>query len=204
MVRVKHRYLLAQILYPEPPPPAKLESKTTTTTRVPDVVQFHQPTSDNLTPQALLRLIRSQISVLYGDYGAGAAGGSVVIKYLSPATSTVIIRCPRAHYRLVWAALSYITKLPDLSRKRGEERPCVIQVVRVSGTIRKAEEEATRRARAAVLKAKRDANNGANEQLEALLGNGRAKVAAQQDVTMSNVSDIEDDDEEDDYSDEED
>lgn len=70
------------------------------------------------------------------------------MKYLSPATSTAIIRVSRAHYRLVWAALSFVTRLP-----RPIDQACVIQVVRVSGTIRKAEEEAIRRAKAAILRA---------------------------------------------------
>lgn len=41
--------------------------------------------------------------------------------------------------------------------RRGERgRECVVQVVRVSGTIRKSEEELMRRARAEILRAKED------------------------------------------------
>ena len=82
---------------------------------------------------------------------------SLMIKYLSPATSTAIIRVSRAHYRLVWAALTYITRLP---RQVGTEQSCVVQVVRVSGTIRKSEEEAIRRARASIVKARRAGGEG--------------------------------------------
>jgi len=57
--------------------------------------------------------------------------------YLSTATSTAIIRVSRESYRLVWAALSFATKLPNPLSV-----PCVIQVLRVSGTIRKSEEAA--------------------------------------------------------------
>jgi len=77
------------------------------------------------------------------------------VKYLSPATSTAIIRVNRAHYRLVWAALTYVTRLP-----RPMEQACVFQVVRVSGTIRKSEEEAIRRAKASILRAHRAAEGG--------------------------------------------
>ena len=35
------------------------------------------------------------------------------VNYFSPATSTAIIRCPRDHYELVWAALTFVTKLQD-------------------------------------------------------------------------------------------
>jgi ribonuclease P/MRP protein subunit POP5 len=69
--------------------------------------------------------------------------------YLSPATSTAIIRVARDHYRLVWATLAFVTRLP-----KPLNTPCVIQVVRNSGTIRKAEEEAIRRAKASVVRAK--------------------------------------------------
>ena len=99
-----------------------------------------------------------------------------LVKYLSPLTSTLIIRCPRAHYRLVWAALSSLTSLPipsDMSAMLTPQREkhsrsssstralhCVFQVVRVSGTIRKAEEEAIRRARAEIRCARRLEGDG--------------------------------------------
>jgi ribonuclease P/MRP protein subunit POP5 len=70
--------------------------------------------------------------------------------YLSPATSTAIIRVARDHYRLVWATLTFITRLP-----KPLDTPCTIQVVRNSGTIRKAEEEAIRRAKDSIVRAKR-------------------------------------------------
>ena len=45
-----------------------------------------------------------------------------------------------------------------------------MQVVRVSGTIKKAEEEAIRRARLTILRAKREACEGATDGLTAILG----------------------------------
>lgn len=51
---------------------------------------------------------------------------------------------------MVWAALSFATRLP-----KPVDQACVIQVVRVSGTIKKAEEEAIRRARAVIVRAQR-------------------------------------------------
>lgn len=87
----------------------------------------------------------------------------------------------RAHYRLVWAALSFITRLPQPI-----EEPCVIQVVRVSGTIRKAEEEAIRRAKATILRATAR-EKGAEGMLEKMLGSER-------EATRGIESDDEDDD----------
>lgn len=82
-----------------------------------------------------------------------------IVKYLSPATSTAIIRCPRESYRLVWAALTYMSRLPGNkdgnqsgSGKRDPPIECVFRVVRVSGTMKKAEQEAIRRARLEVAK----------------------------------------------------
>lgn len=76
------------------------------------------------------------------------------VKYFSPATSTAIIRVSRDHYRLVWGALSFATRLP-----KPLDQPCVFQVVRVSGTIRKAEEEAIRRARISIRQAQKAAKS---------------------------------------------
>lgn len=88
---------------------------------------------------------------------------------MSPATSTAIIRCSRAHYRLAWGALTSITSIV-LSPKRLEPLSCVFQVVRVSGTIKKSEEEAIRRARAAIIRAKKEATTNATAGLDAMFG----------------------------------
>ena len=55
-----------------------------------------------------------------------------------------------------------MTQLPRTSRE-DTPQPCVMQVVRVSGTIKKAEEEAIRRARAAILRAKREGGEGGSD-----------------------------------------
>ena len=75
------------------------------------------------------------------------------VKYCSPATSTAIIRVARAHYRLVWSALTFLTQLPKLENEQ-QPRQCVFRVVKVSGTIKKVEEEVIRRAKAVILRAK--------------------------------------------------
>lgn len=67
MVRIKQRYLLVNILYPDAGEPWQVNAKQP----LPDIVQFHQPTPDDLTPQLLVRAIREQIAFLYGDYGVG-------------------------------------------------------------------------------------------------------------------------------------
>ncbi|KAM4064657.1 rpp14/Pop5 family protein [Hirsutella rhossiliensis] len=147
MVRIKERYLLVNILYPPDPP-------KTTKTSVPDSVVQHQPTVEKLTPAALLKAIRAEVAALFGDYGLGALEGHLSVKYLSLATSTFILRCARAHYQMLWAALFLMDRVPA---KGG--RPCIFRVVRVSGTMRKAEEEAIRQARGLILAAKQEASS---------------------------------------------
>ncbi|KAF2721530.1 hypothetical protein K431DRAFT_206595, partial [Polychaeton citri CBS 116435] len=141
MVRLKHRYLLVNILYPEDTSnnPYKRASASNDTGDLPWTVVFHRPSADNAS-KVFLRMIRDAIGEVFGDYGSGMTAGSLKLIYFSPATSTAIIRAPRAHFRLLWAALSLITRLPHPVNE-----PCVLQVVRVSGTIRKIEEEAIRR-----------------------------------------------------------
>ncbi|KAK0745093.1 Rpp14/Pop5 family-domain-containing protein [Apiosordaria backusii] len=148
MVRLKDRYLLVNIIYTDLPP---AQSKTAGSNKPPvsDLLLYNQPTANELRPQTLLKDIRSEIASLFGDCGSGAIDRSLQVKYFSPATSTFILRVSRSHYRLVWAALSFMQTLPA---KNG--RPCIFRVVRVSGTMRKVEQEAIRRARLLVLAAK--------------------------------------------------
>ena len=73
MVRVKHRYLLINILYPEPSQAKEGASVVDRKRNVPNLVEFNRPTSDEFTPQLLSRVIREQITLLYGDYGSGMA-----------------------------------------------------------------------------------------------------------------------------------
>ena len=90
---------------------------------------------------------------------------ALIVKYLSLATSTFIIRVSRAHYRIAWAALSFMNMVPV---KNG--RSCIFQVVRVSGTIRKAEEAAIRGAREIILRARRELGEQSDEKLDSMFG----------------------------------
>ncbi|KAI9679468.1 MAG: hypothetical protein M1817_005490 [Caeruleum heppii] len=205
MVRLKNRYLLVNILSPTsaenaPPTFRSIPAPTTPSLHdaLPEVIQFHRPCPDTLTAQGLTKTIKGQMALLYGDYGVGAIAASLQgttlpcsnvfsVKYISPITSTFILRVSRAHYRLVWAALSFLTDLPGLGR------PCVLQVVRVSGTIRKVEEEAIRRARMLVLKAKKAEVTGPLLQADECM----------EDVMVQGVSGVDDSSDHDDHMDDE-
>ena len=109
-----------------------------------------------------------------------------LVKYLSPATSTFILRVSRAYYRMAWAALSLMTQIPV---KDG--RNCVFRVMRVSGTIRKAEEEAIRRARELILKTRRQLGEKSDSVLDDIFGSAEAETAKAEDVLMVDGSDSE-------------
>ncbi|CAN6621383.1 ribonuclease P/MRP protein subunit Pop5p [Trichomonascus vanleenenianus] len=129
MVRLKTRYLLFQILYPnEIDNNAKFSE---------NIVKIKRPSSPELDGRRVLKLIKQSIEYHFGDYGMGVVASTIAVKYFSPATSTGIIRVTRAHYKLVWAALTYIDNV------LGED--CIIQVVQVSGTIKKCEQAAIAR-----------------------------------------------------------
>ncbi|KAK0715874.1 Rpp14/Pop5 family-domain-containing protein [Lasiosphaeris hirsuta] len=157
MVRLKDRYLLVHIIYTDVPAGQAKGS-------VPDLLLYNQPTTGELRAQHLLKGIRSEVASLFGDCGSGAIDRSLQVKYLSPATSTFILRVSRDHHRLAWAALSFMDHVPV---RNG--RPCVFRVVRVSGTIRKVEEEAIRRAKLLVLSAKQEMSGKCSDALGALL-----------------------------------
>ena len=73
MVRLKQRYLLLDILYPDPstwPTTHRTPSNPT-----PPHLRIHAPTADTLTPALLAKIIREQVSELFGDWGVGRLGG---------------------------------------------------------------------------------------------------------------------------------
>lgn len=78
MVRVKHRYLLVNILYPEDGTLHKSSSSSFAGSgRLPAVVSFRQPSSTSLTAGLLVKHIRQQIELTFGDYGAGVTGAGM-------------------------------------------------------------------------------------------------------------------------------
>lgn len=191
MVRVKNRYLVAQILFP---------SMAVPSTAIPATLQFHSPTPSYVNIPILLAQIRLNISTLFGDYGLGVTSSSLKMIYFSQATSTFIIRCPRAHFRLVWAALTFMERLPG-ARRGDDGWPCVVRVVRVSGTVKKAEEDVVRRARREIVRAKMTVDERGDVLLDNLLGPG-PKVDHRQEESID-IGGIEDLDEDEDMDDSE-
>ncbi|KAK6331680.1 hypothetical protein TWF718_002226 [Orbilia javanica] len=146
MVRVKQRYLLFTILYPSSPQSTTNNGSNSSSKPTQSMI-FHSPSPANLTRTSLASIIRSSISNNFGDWGIGQCG-SFAVKYFSQATSTGILRITRDNYRTLWAALTYVRELCG--------QPAVIKVVRVSGTIRKAELEAVKLAEETIRRVKRE------------------------------------------------
>ncbi|KAL2830565.1 hypothetical protein BDW59DRAFT_141109 [Aspergillus cavernicola] len=77
MVRVKNRYLLIDILYPDP---SSWPSSTSSRKGQPPHVhqsqlQIHAPTSNALTPSLLAKMVRDEVAATFGDWGVGRLGG---------------------------------------------------------------------------------------------------------------------------------
>ncbi|KAI5286373.1 hypothetical protein KEM54_006844 [Ascosphaera aggregata] len=217
MVRLKHRYLLVNILYPEQQPAPSFSTPNS----ISPIVSIHRPSPDGLTPVLLARIIRECVSELFGDWGVGKLGGA------NAGRVNAIIRCPRESYRLVCAALTLINAIPTSRNANfplasllttpitstsgsatfsSDRIPCVFHVVRVSGTIKKAEEEAIRRARRDIARLMHSGDvkaggdgEGDNELLDRILGTmGRKKVGG---MGIDHDENEDDDDDEQDESD---
>ncbi len=61
-------------------------------------------------------------------------------------------------------------------------RSCIFQVVRVSGTIKKAEKAAIRSAREIILRARRELGENSDEKLETMLGKSEKSQPSNRDV----------------------
>lgn len=75
MVRLKNRYLLLDILYPDPSTWPSTKQPSTSTSSSPQLA-IHAPTSDALTPGLLAKMVREEVSEMYGDWGIGRLGGA--------------------------------------------------------------------------------------------------------------------------------
>lgn len=87
--------------------------------------------------------------------------------------------------------------------RRGEEGfACVVRVVRVSGTIKKAEEDVVRRARREIVRAKMAVEGKGDGLLESLLGSG-VRMDHRRGVTdeVGGIEDLDEDEEMEDDSD---
>lgn len=123
MVRIKNRYITFQILYPEDSVSEYSNDAS---------LAIHKSTPAFITPKMFSNLIKQEVKLNFGDLGLGRIANSLSVKYFSSKTSTGMIRIGRDELQLICFALMCITKLNDVG--------VIISIVRVSGTIRKAQD----------------------------------------------------------------
>ncbi|KAI8325591.1 hypothetical protein GQ54DRAFT_301830 [Martensiomyces pterosporus] len=95
--------------------------------------QQHTP---SISTRGVHNLVREQVVLNFGDSGAGSIQSGLQVKYFSPRTRLGILKVPRDHYQMVWAALTLTTHY--------SKHPCLIRVWHVSGTIKKCQKAAIR------------------------------------------------------------
>ncbi|KAI5966459.1 POP5 [Candida pseudojiufengensis] len=133
MVRVKHRYILFEILYPpiqKNTSREEIEDYVTSEQNV--LLTLHKSSPSNINYKTILHAIRKSLQENYGDIGSGSAGMLMTVKYFSNKTSTGIIRCGRSQFETIIGAMCMINNIDGLD--------VTLSCIHVSGTIKKCEE----------------------------------------------------------------
>ncbi|KAH3902868.1 related to Ribonucleases P/MRP protein subunit POP5 [Saccharomycodes ludwigii] len=128
MVRFKSRYVLFEIIYPltEEVDMSGLSSN--------DIkLLFHKYTPTEVTPKVIMTDLKKIIQLYFGDVGLGHSTSMFQLKYFSNKTSTGIIRCSREDCGYIISGLTLMTKL-------GAQKNMIVNVIKVSGTMKKIEE----------------------------------------------------------------
>lgn len=135
MVRLKHRYILFEVLYPPKVKTGSARELESISDFSEDpkscLLRLHASSPPSVNPRSLVALIKRVLDDHYGEQASGTIGQLIIVKYFSNKTSSGIIRCNRTDCDLVVAALGLITRV--------ESREVVMRCVHVSGTIRKCE-----------------------------------------------------------------
>lgn len=106
MVRLKHRWIVAQILN-------------------------EQLGASELSSQEIQVVLREKIQTLYGDVGAGSFGNMTIVRFFNKETNIFVVRSTRDAYKDVWFAMSCISAIQRMNvvirviRVSGSVRTCV-------------------------------------------------------------------------------
>lgn len=80
MVRLKHRYLLVNIVYPptgtDGAKPLSQQEGAASDAETQFHLQVHRPTPDAFTPKLLAQMIKTTVGEMFGDWGMGRLGGA--------------------------------------------------------------------------------------------------------------------------------
>ncbi|XP_066297429.1 ribonuclease P/MRP protein subunit POP5-like [Branchiostoma lanceolatum] len=109
MVRFKHRYVLAELVFGS------------------DLLMY------NITQRVVYAAVRDMIEQLHGGYGIGIITPGMTVKYINAYTRMVMVRCRRENLKLLTSAIPFIKHLPD---GKGGQLPCFLRTLHVGGSIK--------------------------------------------------------------------
>ncbi|OWB61760.1 hypothetical protein B5S29_g2663 [[Candida] boidinii] len=132
MVRLKTRYILFEIIYPELNGDGE-EGTDWYKTRSNSIIALHKQSPSVINAKVIILAIRKSLQLNYGDLGSGCDGMSLVLKYFSNRTSTGIIRVLRESYMKICSAICLINELNGYK--------VIIRCVNLSGSIKKCEDK---------------------------------------------------------------
>lgn len=132
MVRLKTRYILFEIIYPELKGDGE-EGTDWYKTRSNSIIALHKQSPSVINAKVIILAIRKSLQLNYGDLGSGCDGMSLVLKYFSNRTSTGIIRVLRESYMKICSAICLINELNGYK--------VIIRCVNLSGSIKKCEDK---------------------------------------------------------------
>ncbi|EEC07666.1 ribonuclease P/MRP protein subunit POP5, putative [Ixodes scapularis] len=108
MVRLKHRYILVEILWKDWQNPS-----------------IHQlPVAE----EDIYGSVRNAIQYLHGEFGVGVTRFHLTIKFFNPYTRVFLLRTRRGAHTLTLSALPFVTKIKDDA--------ATLRVLKLAGTIR--------------------------------------------------------------------
>lgn len=87
MVRLKHRYLLTEVIF--------LDNLVDSSMKAGDIQ----------------RTLKDAVAQAHGDYGMGCVTPSLQVKYFNPQTCISLIRISRDHYETLWSAMTFVTSI---------------------------------------------------------------------------------------------
>jgi ribonuclease P/MRP protein subunit POP5 len=67
-----------------------------------------------ITHNDVVTAIHESLLANFGEYGLAACLPSLQVKYVNGGTGVCVVRSSRKHYRMVWAAITFITEIRKL------------------------------------------------------------------------------------------
>ncbi|KAJ3202546.1 hypothetical protein HDU67_000434 [Dinochytrium kinnereticum] len=145
MVRFKNRYLLFEVTFAD------------------GLIR------ESLHGGSLASVIKDSLELNFGDFGMGYTAQNFTVKYFSPYTGIGIVRVARDHFKMMWAAMTFVSQI------KGNK--CMINVIHVGGTIKQVQLQAIEHDKTQILEAVKG-KNFEESQVVALLEKSKADIKA--------------------------